>query len=1169
MSDAPANIPWKFLSDNAVQNDAQDKFGVHSAYAKVLYHIAKTCDTPFSIALYSSWGTGKTSICNLVQQLVAKDNNVHYVYLDVWKYSNEPLKRWILIETCNSLTQQGAISGYELGGRSLQSHLEFEESWEDRDRVTINFAAVRWLGFAVLALVGLFVALLFFTPQTSYVGHVFTVLSGFLAVGGMSALLFEGVVKELFKSLSGLVFERKVKHVSAKPAFSSEKFSEIFQDMVLRATAPKAGVGKRIVFIFDNLDRCSEEVAVETIGVIKTYLDEPGCVYIMPCDESALMKHITKSYTAGNNGDSARKYAKEFLNKFFQTTLRLPIAREFDIETFLDAQLHLAGMTDLPPDARDVLVLGYLGQTPRQIKRVLNDLIAYRSLAVQAESERLVEDGGLTSDLSLLTKMSVISVEWPDFLNMLADDPELWADLMDKISTGQTIETKGIGPDLTSFLHATRHVSSAADLRPFIYLKRVKYERNVALAKSVQNNLRKGEAKEFLELFSAAKSPAEQEEIIRIATDLARRWLDAPRDVFVKNSVSVLLKAANTAPGNRLLELTVSDLLGHVSSSTKPVDLAEVIALPDIFKFAPTIQTDQKEHCLERLADLFAPATPFGKNHPQFWEQFLDHADQLSSEMRSKLQGYIDTRYSSNENEALQMLFEASQRKNDTSWTTKPSVLATIAGKLTFANDQTDRQRQGVLIKFQSQMLDLAKTSVTTTVTQALQGSRTRSVDPQANAAIGFLNWLVPETLGEQNLNVIATTLIEQVNAQSAFPQKGPWLAPLIVMHKGLPASAQTTVDNLYRPYLQNPSDAGALIQLLTVMTPNVCARLIAMPGNLQAIHDQAANLESRFGVGPASAYREQILNCFPSDWLLAYPKIFDENRSWDLALFAMVVSRGKREKVVDENLRKWVVVFVEQFIKGKSSTHAVVLDSVIAVSRESPDLLDEPVARSLSECCIEVLATNVEKYFTDLRYLSTKLSAENRLTLAKELVNAVLKPRQAQWIQVLQKITEDLGTDKTLSADKDLIETLNDYAFEAARVSPSEAAATLVTLIPHLSANLVEQNLEEAQDRLLGLEGSGSAVSQMLPYLALLKECGSEFRENLPQKFVTFCHRMLGTAKTDEEKNAVLGFLRDSQLAQVDKSIADRIAELASSEGPVGENARLISGPPRSAEPS
>jgi hypothetical protein len=1160
--DTTAKIPWKFLSDNAVQSVEQDKFGVHSAYAKVLYHIAKTCSTPFSIALYSSWGTGKTSICNLIQKLAAADDHVYYVYLDVWKYSNEPLKRWILLETCKSLSEQHAISNYELGGRSLQSHLEFEESWEDRDKVTINFAAVRWLGVAVVALIGLFVAFLFLLPRESYVGHIFTVLSGFLAVGGVSALLFESVLKELFKSLSGLVFERKVKHVSAKPAFSSEKFGEIFQDMAHRATMPKDGVGNRIIFIFDNLDRCSEEVAVETIGVIKTYLDEPGCVYIIPCDEFALMKHITKSYTTDSAGDDGRKYAKEFLNKFFQTTLRLPIAREFDIETFLDEQLRLAEMTDLPADARDVLVLGYLGQTPRQIKRVLNDLIAYRSLAVEAEHENLVEAGALTSDLSLLTKMSVISVEWPGLLNMLGDDPELWADLMDKISTGQRIETKGIGPDLTSFLHATRHVSSDADLRPFIYLKRVKYERNVALAKSVQDNLRKGEAKEFLELLTAAKSPTEQEEIIRIATDLVRPWLEAPRDVFVKNSVSVLLKAADTVPGNRLLELIVSDLLRHVSASTKPVDLAEVISLPDIFKFSPTIQTGQKERCLERLADLFEPSVTFGKNHPQYWKQFLDHDDQLTSEMRSKLRGYIEARYSSNEGEAVQLLFEASQRKTDTSWTIQPSVLAAIAAKLTFAGDELDRQRTDVMTKFQSQMADTARNSVSAAIVTAVQGSRTRTLDAQAKTAIAFLNRLTSATLGQANLNTIATTLIEQVTAQASYPLKAAWLAPLIIMHKGLPASVQTAVDNLYRPYLLDPTEPAALVQLLTGMTANVCARLLGITGNVQVIHDEAARLETRFGAEPATANREQILNCFPSNWILANPGLFDESRSWDLSLFAKIVARGKRDKISDENLRKHLLTFIEQFLKSKGAVHSAVLDSLLSVSKEIPELLDEQVARALSECFIEVLGSNVEKNFADLRFLSTKLSAENRLWLAKELVNTVLKPRQPQWIQVLQRMAEDLGADPTLSADKGLVEDLDDYAFEAARVSPSEATSILVTLLPHLSQTVRQQNLDEAQDRLLGLEGSGSPVGQMQPYLALLKACSSDFKTSLPPKFATFCHRMLGTAKTDEEKNSVLEFLRDSQLARIDTSIADRIAELASSEGPVGETARLMLNP-------
>ncbi|MGD0158575.1 MAG: P-loop NTPase fold protein [Terracidiphilus sp.] len=455
MADTTEGMPWKFLSDSAVQSSDQDKFGVHSAYAKVLYHIAKACETPFSIALYSSWGTGKTSICNLVQRQSASDPGVHYIYLDVWKYSNEPLKRWILLETHRALTDQRAIPDYKFGGRSLQSHLEFEESWEDHDRLSVNFAAVRWLGLGVVVFFCAFFASLLFSPKASFAGHILTTVAAFLATGWAAAFLFEAVVKELFKSLSGLVFDRKVRHVSAQPAFSAEKFGEIFRDMIRQATS--APDPKRIIFVFDNLDRCSEAVAVETIGVIKTYLDEPGCVYIIPCDETALLKHISKSYTS-QDGDGGQKYAREFLNKFFQTTLRLPIAPEFDIETFLDHQLGIAGMSDLPADARDVLVLGYLGQTPRQIKRVLNDLTAFRSLAVQAENQGLVETGALTSNLSLLTKMSVISVEWPSFLGLLADDPELWADLNRKISTGEHIDDTRIATGLRSFLHATKHV---------------------------------------------------------------------------------------------------------------------------------------------------------------------------------------------------------------------------------------------------------------------------------------------------------------------------------------------------------------------------------------------------------------------------------------------------------------------------------------------------------------------------------------------------------------------------------------------------------------------------------------------------------------------------------------------------------------------------------------
>ncbi len=1161
-------VPWKFLSDEAVKSSDQDRFRVHSAYAKVLYQVAQTCDTPFSIALYSSWGTGKSSVCNLVQELSAKDKTVHYVYLDVWKYSNEPLKRWVLFETERSLTKQGVISDYKFGGRSLQSHLEFEESWEDQDKVKVNYRAVGWLGLAVVLFICIFLASLFFSPPASYSWRILTTASAFLAAGGAAAFLLEAVIKEIFKSLSGMVFERNVKHVSAKPAFSSEKFGEIFEDLIRRATSSANDSGKRIIFVFDNLDRCPEEIAIEAIGVIKTYLDQPGCIYIIPCDEAALMKHITKSYISQEDGETerkeeGRKYAREFLNKFFQVTIRLPIAPEFDIETFLDEQLKLAGMNDLPADARDVLVLGYLGQTPRQIKRELNDLTAYRSLAVQAEAEGLVEIGALTSNLSLLTKMSVISVEWPNFLEMLSNDPELWADIIDKISDGAEVKRDGIDEGLLSFLRATRHVSSNADIRPFIYLKRVAYERNIAVATAVQNSLRAGEAKAFLDLLAAAKSPSEKEEIVRVATDQARHWLEAvpPREVFLKNSVSVLLRAAGQVTGFRLLELMVSRLLEFASSETKAIELAEVVPLPDLFAFSPTISTIQKERCLEKIASVFDSGVPFGKNHLQYWRQFLDHEDQLPATLRSYLAAKLEARYQSNESEALQLLFEASQRmggrvNSQIEWAASPSVLATVASKVTLLGDEVDQLRISVLKGFKFKLGEEARGAAANAIAAALQGARTRSFDAQAQAAIGFLADLSPAIIGQPYTNAIAAPLVEQVNSQGNFKLKAPWLATLILLRGSLPPESQKLVDDIYRPLLLDVPDPAGVVQLLAGMTPAVCGLMLAVPENIQALHDQPQRMESKYGT-TASQYREQILNCFPSSGLIAEPTIWDETRTWDLVLFLGLLRRGKSEGVAAEVLQIQILGFVERFLKGRVTSQAAVLDQLLAATKENPEMLDEPGARALSECCIEVLGVNVEKYFADLRFLSTKLSKLNRLWLARELVRQFVQTHQAQWIQVLQKLSEDIVADPDLSADKALVNDLMDHSFEAARVSPSEASGILVVLFPQLDSERASDYIDEAQDRLISLDSSGSQMPQMEPYLAMLRSAQMPKDQPLPQKLATFCDRMLGTAKPEEERNAILSFLKDLGLRFVDRKLAERVIELAPKDDPLAAAAR------------
>ncbi|HXC31280.1 MAG TPA: P-loop NTPase fold protein [Verrucomicrobiae bacterium] len=575
------------MPDEEVTSLKADAFGVHTAYAKLLQRVASDCPTPFAIGLYSTWGSGKTSIIRLLQEIVAANGQsaLTIVYLDVWKYSSDPLKRWILLETERQLTKLRLLNGYKFQGRTMQSHLEFEESLEDKDRIEIDFKNFsRLTGVIVLGIVLCGLAWIYL-PATGRFFEIFRWLVALSAGGGVVALIVSAALKKIGESLSGLIFRRTVRHVTAKPAFSSEKFNEIFRDVVSQATNGKE---RRLVFVFDNLDRCPAEVAVDVIGVVKTFLDEPGCVYVIPCDEQAILTHIKATFLKPPDSEASDSYANQFLTKFFQMTLRLPPAADFAVEDYLDRQLKEAGMEDLNTDARDVLILGYRGETPRQIKRVLNDLIAYRGIAEQIEAEKLVEVGALTSDLGHLTKMAVLSVKWPSFMRRLADDPLLWTDVMQRVRSQADVGMENVAPDLQQFLWNTRFVSPEVDIRPWLYLRRGTLEKDASLNRRVEEILQNGAWKALLELLGDEAMKDKKQEILQIVSSIVRRWQNSDRRVLLRNGGPVLLKASLAVPDDVELRKDALDVLDHLASNASPEELEQLFDVKDICRLLET-----------------------------------------------------------------------------------------------------------------------------------------------------------------------------------------------------------------------------------------------------------------------------------------------------------------------------------------------------------------------------------------------------------------------------------------------------------------------------------------------------------------------------------------------------------------------------------------------------
>jgi|SaaInl4_135m_RNA_FD_contig_21_2231555_length_750_multi_12_in_0_out_0_2 predicted KAP-like P-loop ATPase len=74
------------LRDIPIDNSKDELLGLVE-YAKSLSEFIGKCDTPMTVALQGDWGSGKTSMMNLIQEEVAPISTVSSIWFNTWQYS--------------------------------------------------------------------------------------------------------------------------------------------------------------------------------------------------------------------------------------------------------------------------------------------------------------------------------------------------------------------------------------------------------------------------------------------------------------------------------------------------------------------------------------------------------------------------------------------------------------------------------------------------------------------------------------------------------------------------------------------------------------------------------------------------------------------------------------------------------------------------------------------------------------------------------------------------------------------------------------------------------------------------------------------------------------------------------------------------------------------------
>ncbi len=298
-------------------------------YTAGLADFIKVCNTPITISIQGSWGTGKTSFMQLVESELSQD--IMPVWFNTWQFSQFNMDEQLPVSLLS-----GLIAKLEI---------------EDQNTLKQANACVNVLRYGYKALKSVGLGALRF-----YMGNEF-------AEGA------EKAVDNIEKNLTN----DNVVAVDPDPALSIIKLKDEFEACIKKVLEEKNV--NRIVFFIDDLDRLNPGKAVELLEVLKLFLDCEGCVYVLAIDYDVVCLGVESKYgSLGDDSEASKEKGRSFFDKIIQVPFKMPVAK-YNISGYVKTCFEQIGI--VLPEEKDAavfvdLIKASIGTNPRAMKRLFN-----------------------------------------------------------------------------------------------------------------------------------------------------------------------------------------------------------------------------------------------------------------------------------------------------------------------------------------------------------------------------------------------------------------------------------------------------------------------------------------------------------------------------------------------------------------------------------------------------------------------------------------------------------------------------------------------------------------------------------------------------------------------------------------------------------------------------
>jgi hypothetical protein len=601
-----------FLPDDPTEsfNQDNDAFG-HKYYSNSLFSIIsqQSSQTPFVIGVFGKWGMGKTSIINdLRNQVTINLRNYKFITLDTWQYSDNNFRRDFLLDIAEICEKKKEVEKRLSKKYVYEDYIFPNITWQE------TLLALKQVGLFLLFFFIIYLPIYYITfflpnsifPQTQLLGKlVLDIASYFVAI----LLVFPENIKKIFEA-------RKIVEESNPPIFSDEFKTEF--DILINNNL---GNYKKIIIVLDNLDRVKEDIVIQILSAIKTFLNNSKCVFILPCDQEGLIKHIVNS----KKDFSSENQAYEYLRKFFNTTLSIKDILIEDLESYVNSITQRMEIFEesfnkgffedsvwgkyQQKNKDDVSYIFRVSiiNNPRQIIQYANKLTANYLLAIERGRENISLFKNIITNLGFLAKITIIEDNWPYFYKMLTEDAEILRQIQvyliteddsilpTEINLKESNSSKEWQNGLLDFLRKTSEIHNE-EVADFLFFRQSITRKNIQNFPKLIDNLLTRNPNEIKILLSSSTSNVNAifSEIIRqldknrsknstnnllsiiyCVCKLENEIPDEKTKVILANKIATILSCKEYEPG--ILGVGISDLLTLLHLSNKNQNIQKII----------------------------------------------------------------------------------------------------------------------------------------------------------------------------------------------------------------------------------------------------------------------------------------------------------------------------------------------------------------------------------------------------------------------------------------------------------------------------------------------------------------------------------------------------------------------------------------------------------------